>query len=69
MTDRDCPHGQLARSCNICDMEREIASQAQTIARLLQIEAAALNLAKVKGRHNSEIAYNAEVSRERSESA
>ena len=35
-----------------------IANQVQTIARLLQIEKAALNLAKVKGRHNSEIAMN-----------
>lgn len=23
---RDCEHGQLARSCNICEMEREIAT-------------------------------------------
>ena len=58
MTDRDCVHGQLARSCNICDLEQEIASQAQTIARLLQIEKAARNLAKVKGRHHSELAMN-----------
>ena len=35
-----------------------IANQAQTIDRLLQIEKAARNLAKVKGRHNSEIAMN-----------
>ena len=48
MTDRDCPHGQLARSCNICDMEREIASQAQTIARLLEIEKAAATWPKSK---------------------
>jgi len=39
-------------------MEREIASQAQTIARLLEIEKAARKLAKVKGRHNSELAMN-----------
>ena len=58
MTDRDCTHGQLARSCNICDLEQEIARQAQTIARLLEIEKAARNLAKVKGRHNTEIAMN-----------
>ena len=35
-----------------------IARQAQTIARLLEIEKAARNLAKVKGRHNSEQAMN-----------
>ena len=35
-----------------------IANQAQTISRLQDIEAAARNLAKVKGRHNSEIAMN-----------
>ena len=23
---RDCTHGQLARSCSVCDMEQEIAS-------------------------------------------
>jgi hypothetical protein len=34
-----------------------IARQAQTIARLLEIEKAARNLAKVKGRHHSEQAY------------
>lgn len=35
-----------------------IANQAATIGKLQQIEAAARNLAKVKGRHNSEIAMN-----------
>lgn len=35
-----------------------IANQAATISRLQQIEAAAQNLAKVRGRHNSEIAMN-----------
>lgn len=35
-----------------------IANQNKTIARLQQIEAAARNLAKVKGRHNSEQAMN-----------
>lgn len=35
-----------------------IVRQAQTIARLLEIEKAARNLAKVKGRHNSEMAMN-----------
>lgn len=35
-----------------------IANQAATIGKLQQIEAAARNLAKAKGRHNSEIAMN-----------
>lgn len=34
-----------------------INKQRETIERLQQIEAAAQNLAKVRGRHNSEIAY------------
>lgn len=37
MTDRDCTHGQPARSCNICALEQEIASQAQTIAMLQEL--------------------------------
>lgn len=40
------------------DAAQCIARQSQTISRLQDIEAAARNLAKVKGRHNSEIAYN-----------
>ena len=35
-----------------------IANQSQTIARLLEIEKAARNLQKAKGRHNTEIAMN-----------
>ena len=35
-----------------------LVHQAHTIDRLMQIEKAARNLAKVKGRHNSEIAMN-----------
>lgn len=26
MTDRDCKHGQLARSCEICDLEAKLAA-------------------------------------------
>ncbi len=40
------------------DAAQCIARQSQTIRRLQDIEAAARNLAKVKGRHNSEIAMN-----------
>ena len=40
------------------DAAQRIARQSQTISRLQDIEAAARNLAKVKGRHNSEIAMN-----------
>ena len=40
------------------DAAQCIANQAHTIDRLMQIEKAARNLAKVKGRHNSEIAMN-----------
>jgi hypothetical protein len=40
------------------DAAQCIARQSQTISRLQDIEAAARNLAKVKGRHNSEIAMN-----------
>ena len=40
------------------DAAQRIARQSQTISRLQDIEAAASNLAKVKGRHNSEIAMD-----------
>ena len=40
------------------DAAQRIARQSQTISRLQDIEAAALNLAKVKGRHHSEQAMN-----------
>ena len=33
-TDRDCKHGQLARSCNVCELEAEVAQQAAEIERL-----------------------------------
>ncbi len=47
---------QVAAGLN--DAAQCIARQSQTISRLQGIEAAARNLAKVKGRHNSEIAMN-----------
>lgn len=31
---RDCKHGQLARSCNVCELESEVARQAAEIERL-----------------------------------
>ena len=34
---RDCTHGQLARSCNICDLEQEVDSLK---ARLAEVESA-----------------------------
>lgn len=33
-TERDCKHGQLARSCNVCELEAEVAQQAAEIERL-----------------------------------
>ena len=33
-TDRDCKHGQLARSCNVCELEAEVERQAAEIERL-----------------------------------
>ena len=32
--ERDCKHGQLKRSCNICALEAEVAQQAAEIERL-----------------------------------
>ena len=32
---RDCDHGQLARSCNICDLERELKAVTQQRDKLL----------------------------------
>lgn len=37
MNNRDCKHGQLARSCNICDLEQEVNEKAKTIAAQQQI--------------------------------
>lgn len=36
MSNRDCKHGQLARSCNICELEEEVNEKAKTIAALEQ---------------------------------
>ena len=36
MSDRDCEHGQLARSCNICDLERELKAVTQQRDKLLE---------------------------------
>ena len=33
MDDRDCYHGQLARSCGLCEVEADIAEMQATIAR------------------------------------
>ena len=32
--ERDCKHGQLARSCNVCELEAEVERQAAEIERL-----------------------------------
>lgn len=32
---RDCEHGQLARSCNICDLERELKAVTEQRDKLL----------------------------------
>lgn len=32
--ERDCKHGQLARSCNVCELEAEVAQQAAEIEQL-----------------------------------
>jgi hypothetical protein len=32
---RDCEHGQLARSCSICDLERELKAVTQQRDKLL----------------------------------
>ena len=34
MSSRDCKHGQLARSCNICELEEEVNRKVITIAAL-----------------------------------
>lgn len=35
MSDRDCEHGQLARSCSICDLERELKTVTEQRDKLL----------------------------------
>lgn len=54
----DARSGWEQASAELNDAAQCTANQVQTIARLLQIEKAARNLAKVRGRHHSEIAYN-----------
>jgi hypothetical protein len=38
MSERDCEHGQLARSCNICELEQEVR---ELRAEVSTLEAAA----------------------------
>lgn len=33
---RDCRHGQLARSCELCQLEKTVAEQAAEITQLIQ---------------------------------
>lgn len=54
--ERDCKHGQLARSCNVCELESEVARQAAEIERLKaelgdlpEAQAMLLSDCKVKG--------------------
>lgn len=35
---RDCDHGQLARSCNICELEKEIEELKEGVQYILSIE-------------------------------
>jgi hypothetical protein len=47
---RDCKHGQLARSCNICDLERELAAMtAERDEARRQIEALCGQLHNLRG--------------------
>lgn len=39
---RDCTHGQLARSCNICELEQEVAMLRQKYAAVAQIIASVI---------------------------
>ena len=59
MSDRDCEHGHLARSCRICELERELAAMTKERDRLqdeiddikdhqLGVEKVAYELAKVR---------------------
>ena len=59
---RDCEHGQLARSCNICDLERELkAVTAQRDKLLKALEAARSTLDDVQGNINPERGYADEL--------
>jgi hypothetical protein len=63
--EREEPHQRIAlyiSECNRLEAERDalraaIDAAVEMIERLEQIEAAAQNLVKMKGRHNTEIAY------------
>ena len=39
MSERDCKHGQLARSCEICELEAERDALAAEVARVQRLEA------------------------------
>ena len=60
--DRDCEHGQLARSCNICDLERELKAVTAQRDKLLKALEIALNtLDDVQDNINPERGYADEL--------
>ena len=46
---RDCKHGQLKRSCEICSLEKEVAEQAQ------EIDALKAELKKEEDAHDADV--------------
>lgn len=51
MTDRDCEHGQLARSCNICDLEQELKTVTAQRDKLLETLGLAADMLDMIGQH------------------
>lgn len=60
-TPMECEHGQLARSCNICELERDLAAAKDTISKYheriisqhAQIDDLKWSLWKIEGKHKA----------------
>lgn len=55
-TGRDCEHGQLARSCNICDLERELKTVTAQRDKLLEALGLAADMLDMIGQHPQTVA-------------
>lgn len=53
---RDCEHGQLARSCNICDLERELKTVTEQRDKLLETLGLAADMLDMIGQHPQTVA-------------
>lgn len=54
MTNRDCTHGQLARSCNICDLEQEINNLKAKLQEMIEQPAANTPIQELMAQYSDE---------------